>query len=322
MFQMSSEPMDTGSPILFGATDIRIRMDKVPWAARKRQELGLTPLPGDEELILMDDIDLLAGQGRLSQDAAAAAPTQAPAVQSPVAPPVDQSGSQENLMDLLEPLQPDMAPTKEGSTSGSAPAPRRKKKFLCTVCPRVFGDKRKLRCHWESDHEVSYKGFRCPEEGCGAPFHPRNQNLLRTHLRGTHKWSGDAVRSLVIRKLPLVSIVNRSAPQGPRPACLRRKPAARSSRDPMPRPSGIRAQPDSNARGPQRDSSGLPAGSHPSEAVRSTVDAIQRVATTWADLYRETQRQHAEERRQWQEAQSALQAQIEQLKSELQGLRK
>ena len=57
---MSSEPMETGSPIMYWGVDIKICMDTLPWAARKRQELGLTPLPGDKELIVMDDIDLLA----------------------------------------------------------------------------------------------------------------------------------------------------------------------------------------------------------------------------------------------------------------------
>ena len=61
---------------------------------------------------------------------------------------------------------------------------RKRKGFLCTACPRAFGDVRRLFAHWESAHCHSYMGYTCPT--CLHPFHKEHHNLMKQHLKHSH----------------------------------------------------------------------------------------------------------------------------------------
>ena len=183
-----SEPMDTSPTVgqdpatSFGATDVRIPMAHILWAARERQQRGMATLNGDADLLLLADLENMT-----------ALSTPAPASSS-------QDPTETTLQELLDPLQP--------IVGTSHPA---KATFSCTACSLVYKDKRKLRGHWEAVHSPNFMGFQFPQEGCSKTFHPQNKGFLRSHLRHAHQWSAEQVSQLIARRLPLVSVGNQAS---------------------------------------------------------------------------------------------------------------
>ena len=98
-------------------------------------------------------------------------------------------------------------PLMSGPPGPSAPAPEAKPKaksktFACTACPRAFGEKKRLRIHWECAHAPSHLGFECPHSGCPRTFHKDSRSSLRIHLKKGHDYTPDQINLI----LPSLSV--------------------------------------------------------------------------------------------------------------------
>lgn len=75
-----------------------------------------------------------------------------------------------------------------------APAPKKRVRSLsCSACPRAFGERKRLRAHWETAHAVSFVGFRCPHAGCCRAFHKDHRQHFKIHLKSGHAYSPEQV---------------------------------------------------------------------------------------------------------------------------------
>jgi hypothetical protein len=213
------------SEVKFGATDVRLTSCTEAWAALARRQQGLDPLPSDEDVLLLTGIDLMTGSepspgSRKPVGAQVDLPVSCrgnppgpaePMVQDPTLS--EPSLSWGDLMDLEDekpvgshPIDQELQDLLAGPTDQSAdPRPARQPKqkpFVCTACPRAFGERRRLLAHWESSHDTSYMGFTCPEAGCKKTFHQVHVNMLKIHLRKDHKKKNEALAQLLIDRKP------------------------------------------------------------------------------------------------------------------------
>ena len=300
-FRMSEAMDTTPAAVTFGATDVRIRMDLTPWAARQRQQRGLAPLDGDADLLLLDDLDLLT------------APVDPSAAKDPEFPEMEQPGS--SLQDLLEPLQPIVDNNRERSAKAS---------FPCTACKCVYKDKKKLKGHWEVAHCPEFMGFCCPQSGCSRSFHPQNKGFFRSHMRQVHHWTAEQVGQMFANRLPLVSVRNQSsdgkAMQVEMPDCVKPTPPSGGQKE---------NQKSRRATGSQKSTVGKverhlgkagQSGSQtlPKKECQDIAKAVQCVADSWSTTHNEALRRQDEERKEWnQERKELLQEQKEWLQERM-----
>jgi len=64
--------------------------------------------------------------------------------------------------------------------------PGKQRQYTCSVCPKAFNAKRRLKAHLDTAHASSFWGYECPKVGCVRTFHPVHRGLLKAHLRVGH----------------------------------------------------------------------------------------------------------------------------------------
>lgn len=137
-----------------------------------------------------------------------------------------------DLLDVPLEVLPEGPPGPDGLVTGpsgqppsaaaGAPAPK-PKSFSCTACPRVFGEKKRLKAHWETAHAVSFEGFECPHAGCTRAFHREHRQHLKIHLKAGHGYSSEDIAKVMPQltlKLQVNAKSDGKAAQVVIPACL------------------------------------------------------------------------------------------------------
>ena len=298
--------------VTFGATDVRLKTDTAPWAARARRDQGLPPLPTDETTLLMEDIDSLT----TSTVASPSAEGQSGDLSLPESscPGIDlaESGCA-------------VAPLPSNQTAGPGP-------LACSACPRTFFRLRKLKGHWESMHAASHMAYQCAE--CERTFHPYHKCHMKGHLRRVHGYSWE--RAVEADKAATLREVKRegAALVAP-PACLttpltsKENVSGQDQKRPQPQPSQQGNKKPKKAAGPARKTENRAPVKQKTSAkqAKSSQDPpqaglLEDLANNWAMAWRRSYEKHAEEKAQLEAQNRSLTLQVHALRKEVQRLRK
>ena len=203
-------------------------------------------------------------------------------------------------------VAPVAGPSGSAPSVAGAPAPKPKGRiFACSACPRAFGERKRLRAHWETAHAASFDGYRCPHAGCTRAFHKEHRQHLKIHLKSGHAYSSEQVAQ-VLSQLTVTRVANERSdgrasqvalpadlvqPSGPRTPAKKRKAAAEN---------------------------------RPAKAARFAVgqDVLRQVVDTMNRVHKTSTTHYDEEQAAWKQREQSLNKRIRELEAEVASLKR